>query len=463
MRIEEQRNGTVERKVLIGMIVDQTVLGRVVPKWEKGGLFSSRWGNVIGNWCVKYYLKYRKAPGRAIEGIFDTWASADTRDKATVELIERFLTSLSEEYSASGRKRINPDFLIDLAGELFNKVKMASLMEELQGELDGGDVKKALEKLTKYRHVEMGTGAGVNVLQQVEVMKAAFDQKGETLVEYPDALGVFFADAFERDAFVAFMGKEKVGKTWWLLDVAWRAMCQGRKVAFFEVGDMSQNQVMRRFMVRGSKHPLKKGTYQHPIRLDPDDPPTVTHVDRDYPDDLDYSKAKKAMQKIASKLGDATLLKLSTHPNSSINVHGIESIIQTWRQDGWVPDVVVIDYADIIAPINGTAETRDQVNATWKALRALSQELHCLVVTATQTDAASYRTTTVDRSNFSEDKRKLAHVTGMVGINQTADEKAKGLTRLNWVVLRESEFNEEKCVHAAGCLAIGNPCLFSTF
>jgi hypothetical protein len=125
--------------------------------------------------------------------------------------------------------------------------------------------------------------------------------------------------------------------------------------------------------------------------------------------------------------------------------------------------VIVIDYADILANPPGFNESRDATNATWKHLRRLSQERHCLVVTATQADAASYRAETIDASNFSEDKRKLSHVTGMVGINSTPEEKENSMQRLNWVVLRESEFNVTRCVHVASCIDIGNPAVKSIF
>ena len=56
----------------------------------------------------------------------------------------------------------------------------------------------------------------------------------------------------------------------------------------------------------------------------------------------------------------------------------------------------------------------NQINTTWKQLRALSQDRHCLVVTATQANAGSYtREAPMDRRSFSEDKRKLAHATGI--------------------------------------------------
>ena len=65
--------------------------------------------------------------------------------------------------------------------------------------------------------------------------------------------------------------------------------------------------------------------------------------------------------------------------------------------------------------------------------------------------------------NFSEDKRKHAHVTGTVGLNQTKEESKIGIMRLNWIVAREMRFNSHKCCHVAGCLDIANPAIKSTF
>ena len=98
-------------------------------------------------------------------------------------------------------------------------------------------------------------------------------------------------------------------------------------------------------------------------------------------------------------------------------------MIKSWERDGWLPDVIVIDYADLLAAESSRTEGRDTINGTWKALRALSQELHGLVVTATQSDANSATTGLLTRANFSEDKRKFAHITGMNGLNQNNEEK----------------------------------------
>lgn len=467
MRIE-RREGYEEREVITAMIVDSGVLGRIESKWEPD-LFRSKWSNLVASWCVKFYRSYDKAPGRAIEGLFESWAQ-DTKDEETVKLVERFLGGLSNEYKRKA-KEVNPDYVLDIAGKLFNRVRATKLAEAVQGDVDGGNLDKALKRIAGFGQVEIGVGSGVDILRDKAAIQAAFEGVQEPLVKYPGALGRFFGNALERDAFIAFQGPEKRGKSVWLLDVAWRAMLQRRRVAYFQVGDMSQNQVMRRFMARASGIPIrrpKSGVFRYPtgISRDPDEMRAEAEFEeREVKSDLSFQAAWKACDKVlrTKVKSDRPFFRLSCHPNSSISVTGIRSILLGWEREGWIPDVVCIDYADVLAPISSNDEGREQINKTWNHLRSLSQSLHCLVVTATQADAASYAVETMSQRNFSDDKRKMAHVTGMIGLNATPQEKEDGLMRLNWIVLREGEFSPRRCVHVAGCLDIYNPAVRSTF
>ncbi len=186
--------------------------------------------------------------------------------------------------------------------------------------------------------------------------------------------------------------------------------------------------------------------------------------ERSVEEPLDWRTAVRAAERVMRRTkSKKSFLRLSCHPNSTLSITGMRAILATWEREDWSPDVIVIDYADILAPPVGETDIREKINTNWKQMRAMSQSLHCLVVTASQTDARSYDATTIGRSHFSEDKRKLAHVTGMLGINTTPEEKIDGVQRLNWVVLREGEYSEGQCVHVAGCLAIANPAIRSTF
>lgn len=468
MKVSEH-DSTIEKRILTGMIVDTVVLGHISEKWNKEeGLFRVRWANTVGGWAVRYHRKYNKAPAADIRGLFEAWA-AQHKDADTVALVDRFLVGLSDEFENS--KGLNSAYLIDTAGQHFNAVALERMAEAVKGHVDGGDVAKALDAVAKWNKVEMGVGAGVDIFTDEAAVRNAFETKTEPLITYPGALGDFFGDQLGRDEFVAITGATGRGKTWWLMDIAWMAVRAMRKVAFFGLGDMSQDQMIRRFMCRATGHPLqphrKTGwVFEIPVAITREDGESMATVEtepKDFKGPLQWQNAWKVLQE-KSRRHSEPLLRLSTHPNSSINVDGVIGVLNVWERSGWVPDVIVLDYADILAaPAGYTPGDREAINATWKQLRGLSQRKHNLVVTATQADAASYTAQTISRSNFSDDRRKNDHVTGMLGINATEDEKEKGIFRLNWTKRREAEFAESRCVHVVGNLGLGRPHCRSTF
>lgn len=472
MRIEKL-DGRRERKILAAMITDPIVLGRIAAKWEDD-LFSAPWSNLVAGWCVDYFRQYKEPPKRAIENLHAAWAEK-RRDRETAQLVAKFLESVSDEHERE--EAVNAEHVLDLAGKHFNHVRASKVIDAAQGELDSGNADGAWGVLTAGRQVDVGVGAVSKVFDEAE-LDAVWKEEEPPVVEYPGALGWFFKGQLTADAFVAFQGPEKSGKTWWLIDLAWRAMLQRKRVAFFEVGDMSDRQIRKRLLSRCARHPFQS---TNPDRSWPcevkipasirkprkgEQVATVTWKRKTF--DAPLSK-KVAAEKIAELMkvklkSQRPFFRLSVHPTISISVDGIRSALRSWEvQEDWVPEVVVIDYADILAPIDARMDKRDQINHTWAALRAMSQELHCLVATATQADSDSYGRVTMSRSNFSEDHRKLAHVTGIVGINVTEEEKKKGISRLNWIVLREGEYVSGRCVHVAGCLPLANPAVASDF
>lgn len=461
MKVTSSPAATIPRTVLVGMVTSDAVLSRLTPKWEKGGLFASRWENLLGFWCVSYFRKYAKAPNKAIEGLFARWAAEHAGDKETVGLVEDFLAGLAGEY-ASKAKSLNPEFVVDQAAEHFNEVRLARLRDEIDGDISAGKGSDAFKRLANFRKVEIGLGSYVKVFQDEDAWKRAVRSgvQAESLVKYPGALGEFYGPALARDNFVAFLAPMKRGKSFLMYDLAHRAVMQRRRVAYFQVGDLTEDQQLARIAVRTLRRPLRASKYRYPVSIEKDKPVWEERVVKDsITEEEAWARAKKwHLEKVKSA---DDYLRLSTHANSSLTVEALNARLEDWQADGWVPDIVVIDYADILAAPPGYSESRDGVNHNWKALRRLSQERHCLVVTATQANAASFNERNLDMSHFSEDNRKFAHVTGMVGLNQVDEEKKAGVMRLNWIVLREQEFHRRDFVCVVPCLAIGDPCVLS--
>jgi hypothetical protein len=455
-----------ERAVLTGMVTSSGVIGRVASQWREEGLFRSRWSNLVGGWCVDYHRKYGEAPQAHIEDVFNAWAETAT-DDATVRLVDKFLAGLSEDYEAI-EEETNVEYIVDKASEIFNSVILERMASSVKGHVERGDLIKA-QKAANLKPVEMGIGSGIDVLQDREAILRAFETQGEALITYPGDLGSFFGNQLGRDEFVAALGATGLGKTWWLIDIAWMGVRQNRKVAFFEVGDMSEAQIMKRFMCRAAGQPLRHPyTVEVPTGITIEgEGATATAVvntePRKFKGPLDPQKAWKACQK-KTRRHKEPLLRLSVHANSSINVQGISAILDGWEMEGWIPDVVVIDYADILAPPPGIpAGEREGINENWKQMRSMSQSRHILVCTATQADAGSYEANVIRRQNFSDDRRKLDHVTGMFGINATHSELGMGAYRLNWLKRREDAYTSAKHIHVAHCLNLGRPHVKSSY
>jgi hypothetical protein len=491
----------IERKIIIGLITSTDYIRQVRRVWDPHYLESSA-AKRLASWVWEYFEKYDKAPGKDIEGIFFEKIKSNRIAKDVAEEIEEdILPGLSQEYENTS---FNLNYLLDQTFRYFKERQLALLSETVQSLLDKGELEQAekiacdFKPVTDISETELDLGNEI-VLDRID---KAFDITSECLIEYPAHLGEFMNDQLVRGGFVAVMATEKRGKTFILMDFAMKACKQGRNVAFFSAGDMTEDEMLLRICIylTGKSNerkycsqmwePVKdcihnqlntcnrkerecgfgvfedweekdlRGKVQAKDLIEAYNsnkdyrPCTNCHEYkthhwgavwvRDIPEaePLTKEEAKKAARQFFLKHNRH--FKLSTHANDTLSVPQIESFLDVWEKaEGFVPDVVIIDYADLLIT-ESNIEFRHQQNRIWKGLRRISQKKHCLVITATQTDADSYEQDRLRMKNFSEDKRKYAHVTVMYGLNQDTKgrEKKIGLMRINEIVKRKGDSSE---------------------
>jgi hypothetical protein len=436
-------DAALERQLLIGCITDGDFC-RDVSRIYDPDFIDSQQVRTIVDWCIDYYAKYESPPGAHIQDILESKAEAMEED--ALFLTKQVLVSVSGEFERS--ERFNSQYVLDLARTHFKTASLKALSARISANVSSGRIEDAEEAILEYNRVELPVSTGVDVMADKAAIKEAFTREDECLFKLPGAIGELMNDQLVREGFLALMGPEKRGKTWWLMEMGYRALMAKCNVAFFSVGDMSQNAMMRRLHVRAAgKSDRHKycGTFDVPhldcksnqdnsckkaertckVSIDSKDYKYCTWCQKKEPFDfkpstvleemtvkepLTWREAVRQGEKM-SKRTNGRDIRLSTHPNSTVRVADIEQALQAWEvMDGWIADVVIIDYADIMAPEIKSEVFRHQMNSTWQALRSLSQKRRCLVVTATQTDAASYKQESIGTDNFSEDKRKFGHV-----------------------------------------------------
>lgn len=463
MKVATYRNDE-ERTVLTGLITSDELVSRLFKTLSSApNCFASKWTRLVSGWVVEFYRQYGKAPKGAIQGMFASWAESHD-DEETVDMVESFLVRLSEDQTDTSA---NLEFMVDMATSLFKRNAMRHLAQALEGDLLDNRMDDAETRLSGFMELSFkDSSTTVDVLTDQAALTRAFEEDLDAVVRYPGDLGTFFGAHLCRDGLVSFLAPEKRGKSFWLIDLAWRAVLQKRNTYIYSVGDMSEAQMYRRIAMRAARRPLRAGTYYWPKAMRRDGTEVVIRNQKKVANEpLVATAVSDVFEKVIRKAGSASRLKMKTTANSTTSVADISSDLRDAVRQGWIPDVVVIDYADILAPEPGASskEPRHQIDATWRALRRLSQEFHILVATATQSDAPGARVELLSVDNFSEDKRKAAHVTGMIGINQNTREKERGIFRLNWIHLREGKFSQDRVVRVAGNLGISCPAICSCF
>ena len=506
-------DGQLERRIVTAMVVSKEYLDAINPSF-KAEYIQADEARVVALWCMEYYGQYKTAPGKHIRDIFDAKRRAGL-DGAPLDLLQKLLESLSDNYDPG---QFNIQYLLDETEQFFNQRALMILGEDIQDMARGGELLEAETAVNQYKTTRRNSSRAINVTEpSATVVERAFAHALEPLVEYPGPLGYFLNNELVREGFVGIMAPEKTGKIWLLIDMAVRATHSGSNVVFFEAGDLTDNQLVRRLgvhlvgrsdqarhcksrlvpvwdcyynQVKGCKKSYRRGNGPVFGDMSPKELHKLTFsniddmrrdnegykpchecakkgehfigalwfAERNGVEPMVWQDAHKAMRTLHRRtLRHMTLL---AYPNDTLRVENIEAELENiTNREGWSPDVVIVDYADLLS--GEGKDERDKQNRIWKRLRALSQERRCLVLTATQADAKSYDQTQLRRKNFSEDKRKYAHVTCMLGLHQVKEDKDKGVVRLNRLVVREDEFDEGRQVHILQCLSMGKPFLGS--
>jgi hypothetical protein len=516
----------MERRIVIGLIVSTEYLKRV-RSYIEPNIFESQIARLLSEWALAYFDEYGIAAQSNIETVYHNEIRRNKHrvsSEIAQEIEEDILPDLSEEFIQTG---IHIENLVDETITYCNERRLVMLKEGLENAIDNGDVDKAEQLINRHKTaVESDDEVIFNNPSVVEVVQQAFEQQTEPLIRYPGALGHFWNNSMVAGGFVVFLAPEKRGKTWLLMDAAVRAARQKRKVVFVQTGDMTRNQQIRRIGTHLTGLPSDE-RYTSPQYIPVKDcvlnqlnlcnknirecdfgvfedrgwDEKTLRKERSFEDLVeayeaekdDYMPCHNCSEYMNRRLGTVWLkkehhqhlisdidamnavqkhfvdrdrhLRMLTFPNDSLSIGRLKKILQGWEmRDGFVPEVLVIDYMDLLVP-ETKQEFRHQQNHIWKQARGLNQELNCLLLSATQADADSYDKNSLGMKNFSEDKRKLAHVTAMYGLNQdkTGNEKKMKALRINEIIMREGDFAPDNQVTVLQALCYGRPIITSFY
>jgi replicative DNA helicase len=452
----------IERRVMTCLIVSDRIASELIPIIHKE-LFKTNINKVIFTWLKEYHATYGKAVGVHIQDIFISQKAH--LDPTTRIEIEDYLSTLSKEFESS--ELINEDYLLMESKKYLNTQHLLYMSDQVRFYAESGLIEEATASIDKYGSmVNSGLTNWRSPMIKGKFMESVFNRTDdEPLFSMGGALDTLFGP-LKRSWLMLLLGPMKRGKSFALQEISMCALLNGKNVAFLSL-EMDDRDIALRFYKGLTSSPDVDKDVTYPIfdcvlnqRNSCNDPRRINKTPRPptYTPNNPYKtctlcRGAKAFiptvwyftqhrkgtthKSTVKRLADLdvhiqpNLLRLQSYTIGTANIQMIDQNLKIIElTTGWIPDVIVIDYADILAPEQAGLEGRDKENSTWKALKALSQSRKALVVTATQGNRASFDTESLDEKNTSEDIRKLAHIDIAATINQTEQEKIEGVARI---------------------------------
>ena len=493
-----QINTEIQKQILIGLIVSTKFCTEIYPSLSSD-YFLSPYAKKIVRWTKDYYEKYKLAPNIHIQDIYNS--EKEKLDPEESELISSLLSSLSTKYEQMKAENFNVDYLLDSAIEFFKKRSLEIMSKRVSSLVELSKLEDAEELVRDYKKVAKVTSRWVDPFDPV-FMEKVIESVDEEFFKFPGKLGEFIGN-LQRGYLIGIMGPYKRGKTNWLLEFAIEGLLRGLKVVFISL-EMSDTHVAKRIYKTLGAFGDEAGEYLYPCfdcrknqdgscskkersgnygLIDTDgEKPAYTksmkykpctycreHGLFDYIPEtwfviekrpkLTLGTLSKKVRSIKRMMGDG--LRIKAYPAYEANLMDIRRDLDNLEYtENFIPDMIVTDYADILASEDRRVTGREQIDLTWKAHKNLAAKRNCLVVTGSQTNRKSVDKKRVQSTDVAEDIRKLAHVDGMMMLSQTEKEKGAKMMRISYVD-RHGEFSELKQVMVLQNFTVGQVLLDS--
>lgn len=501
---------------LTGMIISDDFLKGIAHVMEPQ-YFKSPHVRTVCKWVLDYYVEHDKAPGSYIQDIFDV--ESRNTSLPDQELIERLLITISTKYK---NKPFNSGYLLPKMIEYIRERVVEICLEDAQWNLKRKGPSEAWEILNKIKEVREKTPKGFSFFRD---FSKRFDNwyyaNKREIMRFPGALGHYMAPLI-RKKLIAYMGKPKGGKSWWLLYTAYIASTFRLNVAFFSL-EMSEEEVEERLatMLAAAEFGSGKKTYKIPVMdcynnqdgscvksicrnpgesiLVSDKPPLYEmtphivctecrknwdeedaadiHTDYEFASwmeeiekiKLSPKEIEKRIEQFKLHFGEDTL-KIFTYRISTATIADMEEDLDhVEKMENWVPDVVIVDYADIAQKNQGMSERRHQLSDIWEQLSGLAKYRNVLCFTASQGNRGAATKVWMGAEDIAEDYGKVMIVDGLIAINEDNTKKHRQFKdkywqrqQLKWIAHRyKKDIKDWECCTVLNNLTLGQVALDS--
>ena len=139
-------------------------------------------------------------------------------------------------------------------------------------------------------------------------------------------------------------------------------------------------------------------------------------------------KKNQILDNLKDHLPPGARLIIKEYPMKSASVQTIKSHLSRLRLKDIIPDVIIIDYGDLLRAMEGVdGEKRHGLEAIWQDMKRLAQELEIPIITFTQTNRSGYADDLITPDQVSEDFSKIMTSDIILTVARNLEQKQLGI------------------------------------
>jgi replicative DNA helicase len=136
------------------------------------------------------------------------------------------------------------------------------------------------------------------------------------------------------------------------------------------------------------------------------------------------------VKKKLKKMDTNSSLQIKHYPTKKAGINTVRLHLDKLMQQGFIPDVIIIDYADLMRPSQKYDQKRFELEGIYEELRGLAGELNVPLWTASQSNRGSVDSEVISIAAISESFAKAAVADVIATFSRTPNDKVNNTGRL---------------------------------
>lgn len=386
----------------------QQVDGLIRSEYFENGI-EARWFDA----ALSYFTRYKKVPS----DVSVYWRYLKERvelkklDRDTAILMGKHYREVLETTDLSDR-----EYVVDQVASFARHQAVAAAITEVIPSLRRREFDVVQTKLQKALNIGANTDGdsydfGARIVdrtgERIDLASGKMPVTGIT-TGYAQIDEVLFHKGWGRKELSVLMGAAKRGKTSFLIDFGLRAVQGGFNVLYVTL-EVSARIIAERMDANISDTPISE-----------------------VKDRIAFVKEK--VQAFMSDSGKRFVIK--EFPTGSMRVSDLRRLLERYKSQGLLFDLVIVDYGDLVAPERTSDNAIENSKSVYVSLRGLAMQEDIAVLTATQTNREGAKAAVATMTHVAEDFNKIRIADIVLSINQSDEERARNEARLYFAASR---------------------------